>query len=198
MYQDPNPAKIWIYMARMCIGSNQENQGEGINWSLGSFGCDPKMQEELKTRSLCSGNVKIVQEEVLILPNFHPATANFSSAANSATVLQQLNVKMIFLVMNALKKNQKTEQAQPSLPKSIMFTNLAQPMVSHGDAPLQFNLCGRSILQQAQCSRRDSGVFAFKQHQVNLWMAQLWAATYKKWFLGSCCPDEEVICLTLW
>lgn len=57
------------------------------------------------------------------------------------------------------------------------------PMVSHGDALLQFNLCDRSILQQAQCSRRDSGVFGFKQHKENLWMAQLWAATYKKWFL---------------
>lgn len=84
-------------------------QGEEINWSLGSFGCDPKIKEELKAHSfLCSGNVQIVH---LILPNFCPAT--FSSAANSAIVLQQLNVKMIFLAKNALKKK-KNRHSHPS------------------------------------------------------------------------------------
>lgn len=115
---------------------------------MGISGCDPKMQEELKHHfSLCSGNIQIVQ--VLIFPNFLSPTPNFCSAANSAIVLQQLNVKMVFLAKNAKKKN----QAQPSLQKinyvhkfsSALWST--QPMVSHGDAPLQFNLCGRSILQ---------------------------------------------------
>lgn len=132
-----------------------------------SFGCDPKIKEELKAHSfLCSGNVQIVH---LILPNFCPAT--FSSAADSAIVLQQLNVKMIFLAKNALKKKRIGTAIRPKINYVHEFSTAlwsTHPMVSHGDALLQFNLCDRSILQQAQCSRRDSGVFGFKQHKENL------------------------------
>lgn len=81
-----------------------------MSWSSGTPACDPKMQQELKAcSSLCSGSAQIVQDEVLIFPNFPPATANFSSAAVSGVVLQQLEVKMIFLAKNSFKKNPKKE-----------------------------------------------------------------------------------------
>lgn len=139
---------------------------------MGISGCDPKMQEELKPHfSLCPGNIQIVQ--VLIFPNFLSPTPNFCSAANSPIALQQLNVKMVFLAKNALKRKKKIRHSHPSK-KSIMFTNLAQHCGPHSQwshmGMLLYNLIyvAEASCKQGQCSRRHSGVFGFKQHKENL------------------------------
>lgn len=90
-------------------------------------------------------------------------------------------------------QKRKSRHSYPSK-KSIMFTNLAQHCGPHSQwshmGMLFYNLI---YVTEASCSKASAlgeilGVFGFKQHKENLWMAQLWAATYKKWFFGKLLP----------
>lgn len=73
---------------------------------LGEFWMGPKDAGRIKSPIF----VQIMQDEVWTFPNFQLFPANFGSASNSAIVLQQLNVKMIFLAKNAVKKKNKIKK----------------------------------------------------------------------------------------
>lgn len=150
MSQDPNPAKTWIYMG--CAWSIISGKsGRGDKLELGDFWMWPKDAGRIKTPffSLPWEHSNCASFDFSKFPFSNSKflfCCQFSNCSAAAKCKDGIFSKECF-------KKKKKNQAQPSLQKinyvhkfsSALWST--QPMVSHGDAPLQFNLCGRSILQ---------------------------------------------------